>query len=153
MVSCLLNTGIFFLHMLNYSCANSDLFNRIHWLLVSHNITSLYLLSNKYVIRAIYINFFILFIYAVIFFYRGKGNCLGCLNGSYATGYLQTRFVEDNLMDICTKFDFNLQRGFEKDWNGKNTRMTANSCKTHTTLGDARLQLNMYSMINGPLMW
>jgi hypothetical protein len=22
-------------------------------------------------------------------------------------------------MDICTKFGFNLQRGFKKDWNGK----------------------------------
>jgi hypothetical protein len=32
--------------------------------------------------------------------------------------YLQTRLVEDNLMDICTKFVFNLQRGL-KDWNGK----------------------------------
>ena len=31
--------------MLIYSCANSYLFNRIHWLLV--NITLLYLLSNK----------------------------------------------------------------------------------------------------------
>jgi hypothetical protein len=32
--------------------------------------------------------------------------------------YLQTRLVEDNLMDLCTKFAFNLQRGL-KDWNGK----------------------------------
>ena len=36
--------------MLNYSCANSFLFNRIHWLLVGHNITLLYLLSNTDVI-------------------------------------------------------------------------------------------------------
>jgi hypothetical protein len=54
----------FFLHMLNYSCVNSYLFNRIPWLLVSH-ITSLYLLSNKDVIRAIYIK---KNIYAGIFF-------------------------------------------------------------------------------------
>jgi len=27
------------------------------------------------------------------------------------------------------------------------------SCKTHTTLGHARLKLNMYSVINGPLVW
>ena len=46
---------MFYLHMLNYSCVNSYLFNRIHWLLVSHNITLLYLLSNKDVIRAIFI--------------------------------------------------------------------------------------------------
>ena len=45
---------IFLLHMLNYSCANSYLFN-IHWLLVSHSITLVYLLCNKDVIRAIYI--------------------------------------------------------------------------------------------------
>ena len=38
--------NICLLHMLNYSCANSYLFNRIHWLLDSHNITLLYLLSN-----------------------------------------------------------------------------------------------------------
>jgi len=48
-----------FLHMLSYSCANSCLFNRIPWLLVSHNITSLYLLSNKDVIKSIYIFIFI----------------------------------------------------------------------------------------------
>jgi hypothetical protein len=54
----------FFLHMLNYSCANSYLFNRIPWLLISNNITSLYLLSNKDVIRAIYIKN----VYAVICF-------------------------------------------------------------------------------------
>ena len=54
-----------FLHMLNYSCANSYLFNKIPWLLISNNITSLYLLSNKDVIRAIYIK---KNIYAVIFF-------------------------------------------------------------------------------------
>jgi hypothetical protein len=46
-----------FLHMLNYSCANSYLFNRNPWLLVSHNIASLYLLSNKDVIKSIYIFF------------------------------------------------------------------------------------------------
>jgi hypothetical protein len=56
-VLCLLN--ICFLLILNYSCANSYLFNRIHWSLVSHNIALLYLLSNKDFIRAIYINFFL----------------------------------------------------------------------------------------------
>ena len=53
---------ICFLHMLSYSCVSSDLFNRIHWLLVNHNLILLYLLSNKDVIRAIYINFLFLFI-------------------------------------------------------------------------------------------
>jgi hypothetical protein len=51
--------------MLYYYCANSYLFNRIPWLLVSHNITSLYLLSNKDVIRATYIK---KNIYSVIIF-------------------------------------------------------------------------------------
>ena len=55
----------FFLQVLNYYCANSYLFNRIPWLLVSHNITSLYLLSNKDVIRATYIK---TNIYSVIIF-------------------------------------------------------------------------------------
>jgi hypothetical protein len=58
-----------FLHMLNYSCVNSYLFNRIPWLLVSH-ITSLYLLSNKDVIRAIYIIFLFLFM-QLFFIYFG----------------------------------------------------------------------------------
>jgi hypothetical protein len=68
----------FFLHMLNYSCANAYLFNRIHWLLISNNITLLYLSSNKDVIRAIYI-----FFLSMSCFYRCS--CLGCLNGRYAT--------------------------------------------------------------------
>ena len=49
-----------FLHILNYSCANSYLFNRIPWLLISNNIALLYLLSNKDVIKSIYISFFLL---------------------------------------------------------------------------------------------
>ena len=70
----------FFFHILNYSCVNSYLFNRIPWLLVSH-ITSLYSISNKDVIRAIYIKK--KYIYAVIFF--SQGNNLGYLNERYAT--------------------------------------------------------------------
>ena len=78
----------FFLHMLNYSCANSYLFNRIPWLLISNNITLLYLLSNKDVIRAIYIKSNI---YAVIFFYRG--NFLGCFYGRYTTEFVDHIYI------------------------------------------------------------
>jgi hypothetical protein len=85
-VSCLLN--IIFLYVLNYSCANCYLFNRIHWLPVSHNITLfmlLYLLSNKDVItiRAIY--FFLNFLFM-----------LSCLNRSYATDVNSSIFAGIN---------------------------------------------------------
>ena len=62
MVSCLLN--IFFLHMLNYSCANSDLFNKIHWLLIRH-ITLLYA---YYVIKMLLEQFTLIFYLFMQFF-------------------------------------------------------------------------------------
>ena len=85
----------FFFHILNYSCVNSYLFNRIPWLLVSH-ITSLYSLSNKEVIRAIYIKK--KYIYAVIFFSRG--NNLGCPNERYATDHISHLYnCRSNILD------------------------------------------------------
>jgi hypothetical protein len=78
----------FFLQVLNYYCADSYLFNRIPWLLISNNITSLYLLSNKDVIRATYIKKKYLCSY---FFYRN--NFLGCLNGRNTTEFVDHIYI------------------------------------------------------------